>query len=59
MPPGEEPTVADDDDDEETVTYNLNVQWNLSYLNPLGLEVVHKSENSVSLKLCINNIKIA
>ena len=41
-----------------SLTFLLNdlaVQWNLSYPNPLGPEVVHKSEKSVSLKLCINN----
>ena len=34
------------------------VQWNLSYPNPLGPGMVHKSEKSISLKLCINNLKI-
>ena len=37
----------------------MYIQWNLSYLNPLGPGVVHKSEKSVSLKVCINNLKIA
>ena len=37
----------------------FKIQWNLSYLNPLGPGVVHKSKKSVSLKLCINNLKIA
>ena len=27
--------------------------------SPLGPGVVHKSEKSISLKLCINNLKIA
>ena len=35
------------------------MQWNLSYPNPLGPGVVHKSEKSVPLKLHINNLKIA
>ena len=33
------------------------IQWNLSYLNSSGPGVVHKSEKSESLKLCINNLK--
>ena len=32
------------------IIYDL-IQWNLSYPNPLGPEVVHKSEKSISLKL--------
>ena len=34
------------------------IQWNLSYPNPLGPGVVHKSEKTISLKLCTNNLKI-
>ena len=38
-----------------TVVYK-EVQWNLSYLGP---GVVHKSEKSIPLKLCINRLKMA
>ena len=37
----------------------INTQWNLSYPNPLGPGVIHKSKKSISLKLSINNLKIA
>ena len=40
-----------------SLVVHSNIQWNLSYPNPLGPGVVHKSEKSVSLKLCINNLK--
>ena len=37
-------------------SYEPALQWNLSYPNPLGPGVIHKSEKSISLKLCINNL---
>ena len=33
--------------------YTNTIQWSLSYQNPLRSGVVHNSEKSISLKLCM------